>query len=259
MVSTLKTKNQRRPGQRPPSDILSRALLAFALTLAMAPAWAGLFSVTPVRIYMAPKDRAVAVTINNEGDDELVMQADIYLWKQKPGGEDDLTLTEDLILSPPIIKLAARTRQVVRLAMIQPKPSADQQTYRLVVREVPEAKPADQSVQLQIALAFSMPVFITPPGAKRQLVCTAERSSPESARISCENKGNAYAQPREFSLTNAAGVKLASRDSGGYILPSITRIFDIKRADGRLPGGNAKLDVMLDDGTTQSFDVKLAE
>lgn len=234
-------------------------LVAAALVAGSTPAWAGLFSVTPVRIYMAPRDRAVAVTINNEGDEELVMQADIYLWKQKADGEDELTLTEDLILSPPIIKLAARSRQVVRLAMLKPQPSADQQTYRLVVREVPEAKAAEKTVQLQIALAFSMPVFITPPGAKRQMDCAAERSAPDAIRVTCVNNGNAYAQPREFILTNAAGEKLAVRDSGGYILPSIKRSFDVKRPEGRLPGGNARLAVTLDDGTIQSFDVKIAE
>ena len=90
------------------------ALLLVAMLLA-APAWAGQFSVTPVRIFMATKDRAVAVTITNEGDEQLVMQADLYLWKQKPDGQDDLTLTEDMFLSPPIIKLAPRARQVVRL------------------------------------------------------------------------------------------------------------------------------------------------
>src|SRR5258706_196827 len=37
--------------------------LAFANT-----AFAGLFSVTPVRVFMAPKDRATAITIVNEGD-----------------------------------------------------------------------------------------------------------------------------------------------------------------------------------------------
>src|SRR6185503_2545839 len=51
---------------------------------------------------MSPRDRATAVTITNEGDDELVMQADVYRWAQKPSGEDDLALSEDLILSLPV-------------------------------------------------------------------------------------------------------------------------------------------------------------
>ena len=86
-------------------------LLSISAVLALAavlptPVQAGLFSVSPVRMYMAPRDRAIAITINNESDEELVMQADVYAWSQKPGGEDQLILTEDLILSPPILKLA---------------------------------------------------------------------------------------------------------------------------------------------------------
>jgi fimbrial chaperone protein len=239
--------------------IVAGTLVAGVAAMTAAPSWAGLFSVTPVRIFMAPKDRAIAVTITNEGDEELVMQADIFTWKQKPNGEDDLVLTEDLILAPPIIKLAPRTRQVVRLARVKPEASPDQQTYRLIVREVPEAKPAEKTVQLQIALAFSMPVFITPPGAKSKLGCTVERAAPDVVRAICANTGNAYAQPREFILSNAAGEKLAARDSGGYVLPSITRNFEIKRTDGRIPPGKALLAVTLDNGTTQSFDVTIDE
>jgi fimbrial chaperone protein len=227
--------------------------------LATPGAEAGAFSVTPVRIFMAPRDRAVAVTVINEGDEELVMQADVYDWKQKADGEDDLTLTEDLILAPPILKLAPRSRQVLRLAMLNPRPGPDQLTYRLIVREVPEAKPADKQLQLQIALAFSLPVFITPPSAKRELGCTVDRIGADTVRATCENTGNAYAQLREFVLTSVAGEKLASRDSGGYILPTIKRSFDIKRADGVIPAGKAQLAVTLDDGTTQAFDVTVGD
>ena len=67
------------------------------------------FSVTPVRIFMAARDRAVAITVVNESDEEIVMQADLYSWRQKPDGEDDLVLTEDMILSPPIVKLAPKS------------------------------------------------------------------------------------------------------------------------------------------------------
>ena len=235
------------------------AISAAAMLMAGGVADAGVFSVTPVRIFMAPRDRAVAITVNNEGDEELVMQAEVFLWKQKPGGEDELTPTEDLILAPPIMKLAPRSRQVVRLAMLRARPTQEQLTYRLVVREVPEAKPADKQLQLQIALAFSLPVFITPPSAKRQLNCTALRSAPELVRAECVNSGSAYAQLREFVLTSETGQTLASRESGGYMLPAIKRSFDLKRKDGSIPAGKAKLAVTLDDGRTQSFDVTIGE
>ena len=233
--------------------------LAVLIALVPSVAQAGVFSISPVRIYMVAKDRAVAVTVNNEGDEPIVLQADMYTWKQKPGGEDLLTLTEDLILAPPIVKLAPRSRQVLRLATLSARPTNEQLTYRLIVREVPEAIPAEKTLQLQLALAFSLPVFITPPGAKRQLDCGLERVTPDTVRANCENTGNAYAQPREFTLTNPGGVKLATRDTGGYILPTIKRSFDIKRADGPILGGKAKLAVALDDGSTQSFDVSIPE
>jgi fimbrial chaperone protein len=239
--------------------ILTGGALGLLATSLATPVWAGQFSVTPVRIYVAPKDRAAAVTVTNEGDEELVMQADVYVWKQKPGGEDELSLSEDLFLSPPIIKLAPKSRQVVRLAMLSPPKTSRQLTYRVIVREIPEARPVKKTVELQIALAFSLPVFITPPGAKSWLGCTIERSAANSVMAVCENTGTAYAQPREFVLTSADGDKLASRDSGGYILPDIKRRFEIKRAEGRIPGGKAKLAVTLDDGKTLTYDVTVAE
>ena len=129
----------------------------------------------------------------------------------------------------------------------------------MVVREIPEAKPAGKNVQLQIALAFSLPVFITPPGARRQLECGLEQSARDSVHVMCENRGSAYAQPREFILATVAGEKLATRDSGGYILPGVKRSFDVKRAEGALRSGKAKLVVNLDDGTSQTFEVAVPD
>lgn len=229
-----------------------------ALVAAVAPlAQAAQFTITPVRIFMTPRDRAVAVTVVNEGDEEVVMQADLYTWKQKADGSDDLQLTEDLILTPPILKLPAHGRQVVRLARLGPPPTDAQLTYRLIVREVPEAR-ANSQLQLQVALAFSLPVFITPAGVKRNLDCGLKRSAPDAVQVLCANTGNAYAQIRELELVGAGGAKLASRDQGGYLLPSVQRSFEVKAAQ-KLPAGPLKLQVGLDDGTVQSFDATLPE
>lgn len=242
------------------SRIVSVVLLSFLALCLATPVYAGMFSVTPVRIFMSAKDKAIAVTITNESDEDLVMQADVYSWKQKPNGEDELVLTENLLVSPPIIKAPARSHQVVRLARLIPSQQDQQMTYRLIVREIPEAKPAKDKVQLQLALAFSMPVFISPPGVKNKLDCVVERTAANAANAVCANTGNAYAQLVDFALTNQAGDKqLASRDRGGYILPTIKRSFEIKSEKNRIPGGKAKLTVRMDDGSKQTFDVTLAE
>ena len=241
------------------NTLLKAAALALATASAAAPAIAAEFSVTPVRIFMTPRDRAVAITVTNDGDQEMVVQADLYSWKQKPGGEDELVLTEDMILSPPIVRLAPKSRQVVRLARLGAPPTLDEKTYRMIVREVPEAGPAqNKDLKLQVALAFSLPIFITPPSAKRQLVCATQRIAADTVRASCENKGNAYAQMRGFALLGGSGEKVAGRD-GGYLLPEIKRSFDIKRPEGKIPGGAMKLQVTMDDGSIQSFDAALPD
>ena len=231
----------------------------FAAACISAPSWAGFFTVTPVRIFMSPRDRAIAVTVTNDGDEELVMQADVFAWTQKPGGEDELVLSEDLILSPPILKLAPKARQVVRLAMVSVPKSDRQITYRMIVREVPEARQGGKDVQLQVALAFSLPIFITPPSAKRQLDCAAQKLGADTLRVSCENHGAVYAMPREFAVSSPSGQRLAARETGGYILPGVTRTFDVKKADGPFPAGVLKIAVILDDGSAQAYEVTVTE
>ncbi|HEY0823662.1 MAG TPA: fimbria/pilus periplasmic chaperone [Ramlibacter sp.] len=237
---------------------LQAALLLAAAAACSLPAGAAQFTITPVRIFMTPRDRAVAVTVTNDSDQEVVMQADLYSWKQRADGSDELALTEDLILTPPILKLAPRARQVVRLARLTPPPSGVQQTYRLIMREVPEARSADK-LQLQVALAFSLPVFISPPGVKRDLQCGLERAAPDAVRAVCTNAGNAYAQIRALELLDARGVKIAARETGGYLLPSVKRAFELKAPEGKIAGGAMKLQVALDDGTLQAFDATLPQ
>jgi fimbrial chaperone protein len=228
--------------------------LALLVLLAANGAYAGVFSVTPVRIYMAPKDRAVAVTITNEADEPVVLQADVYEWKQTAEGEDQLVPSEDLILAPPIVKLAGRARQVVRLARLQPPDASRQLTYRLILRELPEAGAA-KGINVPIALALSMPVFITPPLAKHRTSCTANRDERDGApRIVCSNTGTAYAQVREVDVRQPGGQSVARFEGGAYILPGARKPLALKNGSS-VPAGPLQLVVTFDDGDRQTFDV----
>lgn len=234
-------------------------VLGLLVVCLAAPASAGNFAVTPVRVYLAPRDRAAAITVTNSGDEELVMQADIFDWQQTPDGQDLLTLSEDLILSPPILKLAPRSRQVVRLISLIGPPKGQQRSYRMTVREIPEAKSSKEDLQLQIALAFSIPIFITPPAAKARLDCTLARVAPDAAKAVCQNTGTAAAHPTALQISNNAKENLASQDSGAYIFPGAQRSFDLKREEGTIPQGKTRLVVSMSDGTSQRYDVTLGE
>ena len=233
------------------------AVVLLALLSALQPALAGVFSVVPVRIYMTPRDRAVAVTITNEGDTPVVLQADINQWKQKPDGTDELTPTEDLILSPPIVKLGPKARQVVRLARLVPPDATRQLTYRMILREVPEATQRKDNIQVTIALALSMPVFITPPLAKRAVECRGTPGDPGNLNVACSNIGSAYGQIREILVRE--GERLIGRFEGGpYILPGAEKVLPIKLerfGPADAPLSKAQLAVTFDDGTTQTYRV----
>lgn len=241
-------------GLRPLSVLLAGAIVLTSLV--PVDVQAGVFSVLPVRIYMNPRDRAVAVTITNEGDEEVVLQADLNDWKQKADGTEEQTPTEDLILSPPIIKLAPKARQVVRLARVGAPDATRQLTYRMILREVPEAVAArDKNVQMSIALALSMPVFITPPTAKRVMSCSATRMDTRVLDVSCANSGTAYAQVREVVL-RSGDQQLARFEGGTYILPGARKSMNI-RGDRDIAAGTFQLSVGFDDGQSQTFDVTL--
>ena len=240
---------------RPISHTSTSVLILLFLGLATAmplSAIAGAFSVSPVRIYMLPKDRAIAVTVVNEGDTEVVLQADLNAWTQQPDGTDELIPTDDLILSPPVIRLAPNTRQVVRLALLKPADASRQLIYRMIMREVPEAVSVrDRTVQLPVALALSMPVFITPPPAKRSMDCIA---APNLA-VKCANSGTAYAQVRGILLKRGT-LTLARFEGGTYILPGAQKVINLKGEPGVTPGA-ASVSVSFDDGTSQIFEVTL--
>lgn len=224
-------------------------------------AFAGDFTVTPVRLYFGAKERAIAVTVTNNADSPLTMQADLFEWRQEPDGKDVLIPTEDLFLSPPIVTIPANSRQVVRLARISDGPLApgDLSTYRMIVREIPEAV-VEKNLTVRIALAFSLPVFIPPESPLRRIECEVKRLTADTVRAVCSNKGNVYALIAQLTLASSDGKAMVSQDiGGGYILPGATRSFDIKRQNGKIPVGSARLEVLLDDFSQVSHDVSLGD
>jgi fimbrial chaperone protein len=125
----------------------------------------------------------------------------------------------------------------------------------MIMREVPEATAVKaNTMEVPIALALSMPVFITPPSAKHQLHCQAARHQAE-IQVVCENKGTAYAQLREIQVKRQEQ-SLAKLEGGIYILPGAQKTLSLK-AEQPITTGQAQLSIMFDNGKNQLFDIEL--
>lgn len=256
----------------------SFALLTTLALLASSMAVAGNFSVSPVRLFMKPTERVISLTIINHGDTVLTLETELTSWKQNQDGSFNQQPTEDVIVAPPQMRLAAKARQVVRVARVIPATSGAQMTYRLLVREVPEAGPPKPGYNVNLALAFSIPIFITPPGLKHDVSCKLASvppappasapklagmpEAPKSWMIArCDNAGNTHALITSIKLLDTNGAELAGTRQPGYTLVNSGRNFEIfKTTDSQaLPQSGLRLSIIHDDNTQQSVNVALPQ
>lgn len=186
-----------------------------AALLVASDAGAGSFSVAPVRLEVKMPRRAVSVEVQNTGELPAQIQVERYRWIADRGGDDQLQDTEDIIATPPIFTLSPGQRQIVRVLVVGNQDPAREGTYRVILQETALNDPPPNAVQA--LLRISMPLFITPPGAKPSLAWSAERTD-ERWWLVMENMGNAHAQILEARLESGPKIKAT-----GYLLPGEKR------------------------------------
>jgi fimbrial chaperone protein len=203
-------------------------------------------------VILEPRQRAAALTIVNGADTEVVLQADVLRWSQDGTGQDRLEPSDDVIVSPPILKVPAQGRQVVRLArLVAPHPQR-QLTYRLLLREVPDTSRATQAgASLPIALVLSIPIFLSPAGAQPDVRCELQAGQPP--QVACRNDGRAYAQLRELSVLRE-GQTLGRFEGVVYLLAGTHRVLPLQPGDPAawIPG-EAQIQLRLEDLRPRSF------
>lgn len=160
-----------------PIRLLATFLFA-VLLLAAATAPATTLSVAPTRLELAPDRPAAAVTVTNDGKAPVLVQVETFAWRASPATAD-LEPTRELLAVPPLLRLAPGEKQLVRVARRSNTPLQVEETYRLLVSEVPEG---GERGGVRLALRLSLPVFVTPPGARRTALAPASGSRGSRAR-----------------------------------------------------------------------------
>lgn len=119
--------------------------------------------VSPISLEFSPKDQAQGIWLSNSGTSPLRAQVRVQQWSQADG-KDQLAPARELVASPPAVDIPPGEKQLVRIIRLQPVAPAQEQTFRLIIDELPAAAaPADAGKPsgLQFLFRYSVPVFVS--------------------------------------------------------------------------------------------------
>jgi fimbrial chaperone protein len=219
---------------------------ALWLTLTALGANAGTFSATPVRLSLSSQASTTSLVLDNTGDQPVLVQTEVMSWTQKDG-QDQLEASSDLLVSPPIFKLAAGGKQVVRVGLMRPVDPAREITYRLFLQEVPQPVTPGQA-GISVLLRLGLPVFVLPAQAATgpRLTWRAEPIGDEGLSLSLSNVGNLHVRAAACSIFLPDGTPMATKDLAGYVLAGQTRSWKVKTSQP-WRGGPLRLKARIDD------------
>ena len=140
----------------------------------------------------------------------------------RKNGKDVLVATGEVVSSPAMTSLAPGQQQLVRIIVMQPGIRAQEQSYRLVIDELPDATSrAANPTAVHFLLRYSIPVFIagnqSAPVSHDALSC---EQSEIPATLRCFNAGNRHIRLSHLEALTADGQVVGSiKGPAGYVLP----------------------------------------
>lgn len=211
------------------------AIAACLLALGCAGAAAANLQISPVSITFRAGQGASGITLQNQGDAPVYGQVRAYAWTQRDG-EDVLADTADLVVSPPIIEIAPRATQMIRLILKSGAPAPAERSFRLLIDELPRGDNAESGVNIR--LRYSVPVFAVPAGDPAPALAWSVFRQEGSWMLRVANSGALHAQLGATKLRDAAGTEIdISKGLLGYVLAGQQRTWKLPVAqDARLDG-----------------------
>ena len=215
---------------------------ALVLSVCVASTAAAQLQAGPTLLEIGPDAEATRLTLGNTGTEPLAAQVRVYAWSQ-PGGVDELQPSDQLVVSPPIAELPPGGEQIVRVVRIGPPASGVDQTYRIVVDELPGEQSGSES-QVKVRLRYVLPVFVRAGDAQPPVLSCAIRGA--GTELRCRNAGGQAAQLGASRLVDQRDHDLKLSDGlFGYVLPASERVWTISQTNPPLETSRLRLETRL--------------
>jgi fimbrial chaperone protein len=174
--------------------------------------------VRPIPAEVSADYPASTLIIANNGVRTMAVQARVFAWDQEQG-EDVLLPTEAIALSPAITEIEPGSEQVFRILRLIDPPADAEQSFRIVLDELPGEDSLDRPGAIAIRLQMVIPLFVRATGPVSVNLGCSLSSTPQT--LFCENTGGAAARLTRAWMENATGDNRVELASGllGYALP----------------------------------------
>ncbi len=200
----------------------------------------------PIDPKITGDSKATELWLENRGTNTTLMQVRVFLWQQQNGQEQYQT-QQEVVASPPMVRIEPGKKQLVRLVAQTPPPAGKEGAYRVLLDEIPTPlMPGQSQVGINFQMRYSVPLFVygkglTPDNGHPELSWRLTDSNGQQA-LQISNSGNMHARLSNVML----GGRTLSEGLLGYVLPGTDKTFPV---NGRVPGGT-EMTADLDNKTT---------
>ncbi len=182
------------------------------------------WEIDPVRIELSTQQQTAALSVKNTTNQSTSIQIQAVTWSQHDG-KDIFAPTKEILVSPPIVTIAPKSEQIIRVALRRDASATKELTYRLNLQELPPKQSANFA-GVKVALRVTMPVFVQSlaGGAVPKMEWDISKMPEDQLKATLRNSGNAHIQVSDFALYIPGVDKPIAGESGSsYVLAGQTR------------------------------------
>ncbi len=194
--------------------------LSLAILAGSAPAFAvreGTVHLSPTVVTIRAGETTGSFVIQNEAPTPISFSVAAFVWKNTAAGEMDLQRTDDLIVYPTMIDVAAGQTRRVRIGT-RVTAEAAERAYRITLEQTEAAAPNGPGIAMR--LRFSMPIFVQPRKRTASVRLSGLDITNRQLRANLANIGALHVTPQRLTVTgrNAAGAAVWIKDLRAWYL-----------------------------------------
>ncbi|MFT5313858.1 MAG: fimbrial chaperone protein [Paraglaciecola sp.] len=192
---------------------LNAAVFATCLSFVALVPRAQAVMLSSVHLDMSVKKPIVSLTLTNDSAEVVTYQINTLTWDQVDG-QNIYNETSDLMVTPPIVSIAANSSQVFRVGLFKPGPHLVELSYRVVLENITSETVAKKGTGLSFVFSHNLPLFYAPLMPVDSVLwsrCVSQVVGESCLRM--ENKGNRHTKMRNFNAVSPTEQKLYNNGS----------------------------------------------